>query len=66
MRVLVCLLPDTSCKAGHGMACHHMGLLMLYSKEGGYNVPQVEPQRVARSDTLPIILTQTSRAVQSQ
>ncbi|EWM21891.1 hcp beta-lactamase-like protein [Nannochloropsis gaditana] len=29
---------DTSCKAGHGMACHHMGLLLLYGKDGGYDV----------------------------
>jgi len=29
---------ETSCKAGHGMACHHMGLLLLYGKDGGYDV----------------------------
>ncbi len=23
------------------MACHHMGLLLLYGKDGGYDVPQV-------------------------
>lgn len=32
---------EKSCKAGHGMACHHMGLLLLYGKDGGYDVQQV-------------------------
>lgn len=32
---------DKSCQGGHGMACHHMGLLLLYGKDGGYDVQQV-------------------------
>lgn len=35
---------ETSCKGGHGMACHHMGLLLLYGKEGGYDVAK-DPKR---------------------